>query len=56
MAYLDEALLDRPQVALAAARRKVMRLADHVEIMQRETILTFQSGGDMTMARGGQGT
>jgi phosphate:Na+ symporter len=44
VAHLDEALLDRPQVALAAAQREVMRLADHVEIMLRETILAFKPG------------
>jgi phosphate:Na+ symporter len=45
MAHLDDALLDRPQVALAAAQREVMRLADNVEIMLRETILAFETGG-----------
>jgi phosphate:Na+ symporter len=44
VAHLDEALLDRPQVALAAAQREVMRLADNVEIMLRETILAFANG------------
>jgi phosphate:Na+ symporter len=47
VAHLDDALLDRPQIALAAAQREVMRLADLVEIMLREAILTFESGGDM---------
>jgi phosphate:Na+ symporter len=46
MAHLDDALLDRPQVALAAAQREVMRLADNVEIMLRETILAFEAGRD----------
>jgi phosphate:Na+ symporter len=43
-AHLDDALLDRPQVALAAAQREVLRLADNVEVMLRETILTFEPG------------
>jgi phosphate:Na+ symporter len=46
MAHLDDALLDRPQVALAAAQREVMRLADNVEVMLREAILTFQTGSE----------
>jgi phosphate:Na+ symporter len=46
VAHLDDALLDRPQVALAAAQREVMRLADNVEIMLRETILTFEQGSE----------
>lgn len=46
VAHLDDALLDRPQVALAAAQREVMRLADNVEIMLREAILTFEPGSD----------
>jgi phosphate:Na+ symporter len=44
--HLDDALLDRPQVALAAAQREVMKVADHVEIMLRDTILAFESGSD----------
>jgi phosphate:Na+ symporter len=44
--HLDDALLDRPQVALAAAQREVMKVADHVEIMMRDTILAFESGSD----------
>jgi phosphate:Na+ symporter len=43
--HLDEALLDRPQLALAAAQREVMRMADHVEHMLREAIRAFESGG-----------
>jgi phosphate:Na+ symporter len=47
IAHLDDALLDRPQVAIAAASREVMRMADQVEVMLRETILTFDGGSDM---------
>jgi phosphate:Na+ symporter len=39
--HLDEALLDRPALALGAASREVMRLADTVEIMLRDAILAF---------------
>lgn len=42
--YLDDAALDRPAVALANATREVMRLADTVELMLQETILTFREG------------
>ncbi len=41
--HLDESLLDRPQVALAAAQREVMKVADYVERMLRETILAFET-------------
>lgn len=40
--HLDEAVLDRPSVALSAATRAVMRLADTVELMLREAILPFE--------------
>lgn len=40
--HLDEEALDRPSVALSAATREVMRLADAVEVMLREAILPFQ--------------
>ncbi|MEA3041671.1 MAG: phosphate:Na+ symporter, partial [Sphingomonadales bacterium] len=46
IAHLDESLLERPQLALGAATREVMRLADMVEIMVREIILAFGEGGD----------
>lgn len=46
VAHLDEALLDRPQLALSAAQREVMRMADQVEIMLRETILAFSDDTD----------
>ncbi len=39
--HLDDSLLDRPALALGCATREVMRLADMVEIMLRETILAF---------------
>ncbi len=46
VAHLDDRLLDRPQVALAAAQREVMKMADHVEIMLRETLLAFESSDE----------
>ena len=46
IAHLDEALLDRPALALGAATREVMRLADMVEIMLRDIILAFEEGGE----------
>jgi phosphate:Na+ symporter len=42
--HLDEAALDRPAIALANATREVLRLADTVELMLQETILTFRDG------------
>jgi phosphate:Na+ symporter len=44
--HLDEAVLDRPALALANATREVMRLADTVELMLQETILTFREGDE----------
>jgi phosphate:Na+ symporter len=44
--HLDEALLERPTLALGSATREVMRLADMVEIMLRETILAFGENGE----------
>ena len=44
--HLDEDLLDRPALALGSASRELMRLADLVEIMLRETILAFAEGGE----------
>jgi phosphate:Na+ symporter len=44
--HLDENVLDRPAVALANATRAVMRLADTVELMLQETILTFRDGDE----------
>ena len=40
--HLDPALFDTPPLALNAARRAVMLLADKVELMLRETIRTFE--------------
>jgi phosphate:Na+ symporter len=44
--HLDDTLLDRPSIALGSATREVMRLADMVEIMLRETILAFGDDGE----------
>jgi phosphate:Na+ symporter len=44
--HLDDSLLDRPQVALSAAQREVMHMADQVEMMLRETILAFSDDTD----------
>jgi phosphate:Na+ symporter len=46
--HLDEALLDRPSLAIGAATREVMRLADLVEMMLRDSIRTFEPGGTIT--------
>jgi phosphate:Na+ symporter len=46
IAHLDEDLLDRPGIALGGATREVMRLADMVEIMLRETLLAFGPDGE----------
>ncbi len=40
--HLDPALLDNPPLALNAAARAMLQLADKVELMLRETILTFE--------------
>jgi phosphate:Na+ symporter len=39
--HLDPALLDQPALALNAATRAMLQLADKVELMLRRTILTF---------------
>jgi phosphate:Na+ symporter len=44
--HLDDALLDRPHLALGAAAREVMRVADQVELMLREVIVVLDSGDD----------
>lgn len=44
--HLDESLIDSPHLALGAASREVIRLAERVETMLRETILTFQDSDD----------
>ncbi len=41
--HLDEAAIDRPAVALSAATREVMRLADVTETMLRRAIDTFEA-------------
>ena len=50
LALLDEALLDRPELALNAATRELMRLADKVELMLRLAILTFEGRDDGRIA------
>jgi phosphate:Na+ symporter len=44
--HLDDAALGRPAVAIANATREVMRLADTVELMLQEAILTFREGDE----------
>jgi phosphate:Na+ symporter len=44
--HLDEEALDRPAVALGAATREVMRLADTVQLMLQESINTFADGDE----------
>lgn len=44
--HLDESLLESPHLALGAASREVIRLAERVETMLRETILTFDDIDD----------
>ncbi|WP_237152130.1 Na/Pi cotransporter family protein [Oryzibacter oryziterrae] len=41
--HLDEDLLDRPQLALGAASREVIRLADMVEVILRDVIGIFEA-------------
>ena len=41
--HLDERSIDQPRIALAAAMREVLRLADWVELMLRESLDVFQS-------------
>jgi phosphate:Na+ symporter len=45
--HLDDALLDRPAIALSGATREVMRLADTVELMLREAIHPFEDRDDV---------
>jgi phosphate:Na+ symporter len=40
--HLDESALDTPAIALACAAREALRIADRVELMLREVILTFE--------------
>lgn len=44
--HLDEVLLDQPALALGAAAREVMRLAERVEAMLSDTIHTFSDNDD----------
>jgi phosphate:Na+ symporter len=44
--HLDETLLDQPALALGAASREVMRLAERVESMLRDIIHTFSDMDD----------
>lgn len=44
--HLDDSLIESPHLALGAASREVIRLAERVETMLRETILTFQDSDD----------
>jgi phosphate:Na+ symporter len=44
--HLDDALLDRPAMALSGATREVMRLADTVELMLSEAIHPFEDRDD----------
>lgn len=44
--HLDESLLDNPALALGAASREVMRMAERVEAMLEETIHTFTDQDD----------
>jgi phosphate:Na+ symporter len=44
--HLDDSLIETPHLALGAASREVIRLAERVEVMLRETILTFQDIDD----------
>ena len=44
--HLDDALLDQPHLALGAASREVMRLAERVETMLEDTIHTFTDTDD----------
>lgn len=44
--HLDDALLTQPALALGAASREVMRVAERVEAMLSDTILTFSDGDD----------
>jgi phosphate:Na+ symporter len=44
--HLDPALLNQPPIALANASREVLRLADGVEVMLRESLSAFSDGDD----------
>lgn len=44
--HLEDALLETPALALGAASREVIRMAEMVEIMLRETILAFNDSDE----------
>lgn len=48
--HLDEALLTTPHLALGAASREVLRLAERVETMLGETMLTFNEADGVRLA------
>ena len=49
--HLDETAIDTPPVALACATREVMRMADIVETMLRETIEVFRNDDEALLER-----
>lgn len=49
--YLDEKAVDLPAVALASARREVLRMADILESMLDDTIKTFRSNDKVGINR-----
>jgi phosphate:Na+ symporter len=48
--HLDEEALERPKVALGAATREVMRIADTVQLMLQDSIKTFEDGDERRLA------
>ena len=48
--YLDESVVDNPSLALAAASREVIRMADIVEAMLNETIKVFETNDEKRVA------
>jgi phosphate:Na+ symporter len=49
--YLDPAIVKKPTLALAAASREVLRMADIVETMLRELIVVFRTNDQKLMQR-----
>lgn len=49
--YLDESIITRPALALGAATREVLRMADAVEQMLREVMNTFEGRDQMAIGR-----
>ena len=49
--YLDPAIVNKPTLALAAASREVLRMADIVETMLRELITVFRTDDQKLMQR-----